>query len=208
MCGGTLIRCLLPLMLFAVAESAVASIYRCESADGKISFSDQPCPSGDSGLLDEFERDRSPVVEGKFTRDGRTLDPVDGAACWSNLGGTLNLVLVPRKLLPTEKDRLRSGDFGWLRKGGMPGHVRIELLLDSPEDLNSLRQMRTVVIGLNEKPDIPWTSNHGRSEIPRKVSKLELQQFDGRQLIEFESAEISEYIRWSVSLRLPLRRAE
>ena len=115
-------------------------------------------------------------------------------------------MLVPRKLLPTEKDSLRSRNVGWLRQGEMPGHIRIELLLDAAEDLKSIRHMRTIVVGLKEDPDVPWTSNHGRSEIPGKVSQLELQVFAGMQLIEFKSVEISEHVRWKVSLRLPLQR--
>jgi len=66
--------------------------------------------------------------------------------------------------------------------------------------------MRTIVIGLDEKPLVPWTSNHNRSELRLKVSQLDLQVSDGTQRIEFKSTEISEYIRWDVALRLPFRR--
>ena len=41
---------------------------------------------------------------------------------------------------------------------------------------------------------------------PGKVSQLELQVFAGMQLIEFKSVEISEHVRWKMSLRLPLQR--
>jgi hypothetical protein len=45
-----------------------------------------------------------------------------------------------------EREKLQSGDVGWLREGVVAGHVRVELLMDAAEDLDSLRHMRTIVI--------------------------------------------------------------
>lgn len=74
-------------LVLALASPGYAQVHRCKDASGKLSFSDRPCDSGQSGALiqrkrsqDEIEQERLQAAEAQYQKEARRAREENGTA--------------------------------------------------------------------------------------------------------------------------------
>lgn len=193
-------------ILLVVSFPALATVYKCESPEGRITFTDTPCSNAAaSQQLEKFNKVITRQVDASVSHRQTTRRYVDGYAYWAKPDRELTAVLYPRALTEEELARVAKGER--LNTFAEESTGRVTLLFDEPRaGRGTLQHMRSVFTGFSaDNPKSPWTSNHRKNDLTGVLQAFGLGADDeGTTWLQFRSRENTEHIRWQIEFALPV----
>jgi hypothetical protein len=197
------------IALGAGQTPAVADVYKCLSASGKVEFSDRPCQSGKIEKLAAYSTRIEPRVSGSVQRNGAIRSYVDGLAYWDLAGKELIAWLFQRPVSSQERELVASGNLSAMDGWYTEGIAKITFVFEQePASRETLRHMRSVFSGFEKGgPRVPWTSNHASRYLDDRVQQFSLQRDDdGDQWLVAKTRESSQYINWQLTFTVEVLR--